>query len=193
MLSDRQKQIIDQSINVIHIHGIQGFTIKNISRAVGLSEAAIYRHFKSKTEILCAVLDNFLNILADFVKINSEQKINSLEKIKRILKKLSTTFTQKPAYISVIFAEEIFKNEKLLSEKVNQLLKNNNRLFNSIIKTGQEANEITKSVKSQELTLMIMGAFRLLVKNWNMSDFTFNLEERSDKLYSSIVILIREK
>ena len=50
MKTERQQQIIEESINVIHSEGIQGFTIKNLSKAIGLSEAAIYRHFKSKTE-----------------------------------------------------------------------------------------------------------------------------------------------
>ncbi|MCK5774772.1 MAG: TetR/AcrR family transcriptional regulator, partial [Bacteroidales bacterium] len=44
--SDRQRQIINESIQIIHIKGIQGLTIKNISLAIEVSEAAIYRHFK---------------------------------------------------------------------------------------------------------------------------------------------------
>ena len=77
MLSTRQKQIIEESINVIHTEGIQGFTIKNLSKAIELSEAAIYRHFKSKTEILCALLDSFIEILTDFIKTTKENEFSS--------------------------------------------------------------------------------------------------------------------
>jgi len=192
MLSNRQNQIIEESINIIHNQGIQGFTIKNLSNALNLSEAAIYRHFKSKTEILCALLDNFIEILSDFIKSTLENEFSSLEKIKSIFEKLSLTFNNKPAYVSVIFAEEIFKNDKSLSAKVNKILKKNNDAFNLIIESGQKNNEITRRVESQELTLMTMGAFRLMVKNWKMTDFSFDLKKSSEKLYLSIDTLIKK-
>jgi len=189
-LTDRQNQILESSIEIIHSEGIQGFTIKNLSHAIGVTEAAIYRHFKSKNEILCAVLDKFINKLMNFVEIIQETDANSLEKIEKVYQKLSNTFSTKPAYVSVIFAEEIFKNSKPLSKKVSKILDINNDAFKSIIEEGQANNEITKDIDSQELTLMIMGSFRLMVKNWKMCCFAFNLIEKSEKLYSSVKIII---
>ena len=84
MLTDRQKQILDKSIGIIHSEGIQGFTIKNLSKAIGFTEAAIYRHFKSKNEILCAVLDNFTGKLLEFITTIDENESNSLEKIEMV-------------------------------------------------------------------------------------------------------------
>ena len=48
MLSERQLQIIEESIKLIDNKGIQGFTIKNLSKEIGISEPGIYRHFESK-------------------------------------------------------------------------------------------------------------------------------------------------
>jgi len=191
MFTKRQKQIIEEAVNIIHSKGIQGFTIKNLSKALGLTEAAIYRHFKSKTEILCSVLDNFIVILSDYIASIKEANTTSLDKIKDIFDTLSTTFTNKPAYVSIIFAEEIFNNEKSLSARVSIILKKNNDAFKCIIEAGQKNNEISKDINSQELTLITMGAFRLMVKNWNMCNFDFNLKQSSEKLYNSIVLLIK--
>jgi len=52
MLTDRQIEIINKSIDIIATKGIQGLTIKNLSKEIGISEPAIYRHFESKTDIL---------------------------------------------------------------------------------------------------------------------------------------------
>ncbi len=191
MLTKRQKQILEESVNVINDKGIQGFTIKNLAQALNLTEAAIYRHFKSKAEILCAVLENFISILTVFTNEMQDSEVGSLEKIKTIFERLSKTFSNRPAYVSVIFAEEIFKNDKSLSEKVGIILKKNNETFNLIIKEGQQLNQITNSVQSQELTLMVMGAFRLMVKNWRMCEFSSDLVENSERLYNSIEQLIK--
>ncbi len=192
-LSDRQTQILEASIGIIHSEGIQGFTIKNLSNAIGVTDAAIYRHFKSKNEILCAVLDNFTAKLLGFISSLENTNISSFEKIKMVYEKLSNTFTNKPAYVSVIFAEEIFKNNISLSKKVGKILELNNKAFNSIIEEGQKHSEITNEIESHELTLMVMGAFRLMVKSWKMSDFSFSLIEASEKLYASVEILIKSK
>jgi len=58
-LSARQQQIIEASIGLIDRLGIQGFTIKNLSKEIGISEPAIYRHFESKVEILSTILESF--------------------------------------------------------------------------------------------------------------------------------------
>lgn len=54
--SDRQNQIIQESIQLIANKGIQGLTIKNISKAIGISEPAIYRHFENKDDIILAII-----------------------------------------------------------------------------------------------------------------------------------------
>ncbi len=192
-LTNRQNEILRASIDIIHYDGIQRFTIKNLSNRIGFTEAAIYRHFKNKNDILCSVLDSFIIKLENFVSSLKEQEISSFDKIKSIYDRLSITFTEKPAYVSIIFAEEIFKNNKELSKKVGKILELNNKAFNSIITKGQKNNEITNEIGSQELTLMTMGALRLMVKNWLMCEFTFNLKTKSEKLFSSIKILLEVK
>ena len=45
----RQEEIILKSMEIIAREGIAALTIKNISGKVGVSEAALYRHFKIRT------------------------------------------------------------------------------------------------------------------------------------------------
>ena len=59
MLTDRQQEIIDTSLEIISTIGIQGLTIKNLSKRIGISEPAIYRHYENKISILLAILDYF--------------------------------------------------------------------------------------------------------------------------------------
>ncbi len=188
--SNRQSEILKMAIDIIDSNGIQGFTIKNLSHSLGLTEAAIYRHFKSKLEILTAILDIFIDNLLSFSKTIISLKISSIEKIKRIYKQLSEMFMKNPAYVSVIFAEEIFKNDELLSAKVEKILDINNETFITIIEQGQKNNEITEEVNSQELSLIIVGAYRLMVKRWKIYNFSYDLMESSDRLTDTIKILI---
>lgn len=58
-LTDRQKKIIEVSIELIAEKSIQELTIKNIAQKIGLTEGAIYRHFQSKFDILLNILQTF--------------------------------------------------------------------------------------------------------------------------------------
>jgi len=57
--TDRQTEILLVALELIGKKGIQGLTIKNISKEIGISEPAIYRHFASKSDIILGVLSNF--------------------------------------------------------------------------------------------------------------------------------------
>ena len=46
--SDRQIEIMEAATQRIDHYGIQELTIKNLASDIGVSEAALYRHFKSK-------------------------------------------------------------------------------------------------------------------------------------------------
>ncbi len=59
MKTERQIEIINVALELISEKGIQGLTIKNLAKKIGITEPAIYRHYDSKTDILIAVLDLF--------------------------------------------------------------------------------------------------------------------------------------
>jgi TetR/AcrR family fatty acid metabolism transcriptional regulator len=59
--TDRQIEIMEAATNRISKYGIQNLTIKTLAEDIGLSEPALYRHFKSKNEILLSLLEYFQN------------------------------------------------------------------------------------------------------------------------------------
>jgi len=176
MLSERQEEIIEKSICLIAEKGIQGFTIKNLSKAIGISEPAIYRHFKSKTEILLTILDNFkqmANMLSDMMMKNN---MPAIEKIAFMFNRMVDMFTETPAIVSVIFSEEIFKNETVLKDKIVEILNKNEETIEQILKTGQKNKEIRTDISEETLALMVMGSLRLLVKRWDLNNYKSNLK-----------------
>lgn len=54
-----KRQILEKSFEFFSTHGYSGASIRQISRAVGIRESAIYNHYKSKEEIFSAILSEF--------------------------------------------------------------------------------------------------------------------------------------
>jgi len=188
--SNRQRQIINESIQIIHTKGIQGLTIKNISTAINVTEAAIYRHFKSKDEILSAILDDFRMKLDILIKPVLKANIPAQDKLKSVLNQIIDMFCSNHAIVSVIFSDEIFVNKKVLHDKIIQLITQNNDCFKLIMAEGQQANEIRKDIDSEELAIIIMGSFRMVVKNWQHRQQIYSLKTRANTFFESLLKII---
>lgn len=182
MLSDRQQQIIDESIKIIDEKGIQGLTIKNLSKAIGISEPGIYRHFESKTEILLSILNNFKEMAIMLSGIMETYEDTAIEKISFMFSKMLELFSENPSMISVIFSEEIFKNEEVLKLKIVEILNLHAQTIENIISKGQSEKNVREDIDEKSLALMAMGSLRLLVKKWDLNNHNFNLKTEGDKL-----------
>ncbi|MDD4148842.1 MAG: TetR/AcrR family transcriptional regulator [Bacteroidales bacterium] len=189
-LSDRQKEIIEVSLELISEKGIQGLTIKNLAKRIGFSESAIYRHYENKTEILVSILNFFKYNIEKLFKAELNTERDAISKINNLLFNQFKIFTASPSLVAVIFSEELFRNEIILMNKVSEIMKNSFDTLTSIIKTGQEKGELRADVEAEHLAVVVMGALRLFVKQWQMSNHEFNLTEKGSELSSSINILI---
>ncbi|MCI0512282.1 TetR/AcrR family transcriptional regulator, partial [candidate division KSB1 bacterium] len=54
---ERKEQIINEGIQIIHENGFPALSIRELASRVGISEPAIYRHFKNKDDIIMSILD----------------------------------------------------------------------------------------------------------------------------------------
>jgi TetR/AcrR family acrAB operon transcriptional repressor len=57
----RRQAILAAAISVFAVHGFDAATTDEIARAAGLSKGGLYWHFKSKDDILAALLEQFFN------------------------------------------------------------------------------------------------------------------------------------
>lgn len=190
ILTDRQKEIVDESIRIIAEKGIQQLTIKNISKSVGISEPAIYRHFDGKIDILLAILFKFKkNSRINLAKITSN-KTSSLKQIESVFSNHFKKFDANPALAAVIFSEEIFQNDKRLSKQVNLIMKLNQNIIMKIIEGGQQNNEIRSDIPKEQLYLIIIGALRLIVTKWRLAKYSFDLKKEGIELLNPIKKII---
>ena len=186
MLSERQQQIIEESIKIIDEKGIQGLTIKNLSKAIGISEPGIYRHFESKTEILLSMLNNFKEMAIMLSGMMETHEATAIEKISFMFSKMLELFSETPSMVSVIFSEEIFKNEEVLKNKIVEILNLHAQTLENIISKGQSEKNVRDDIENKSLALMAMGSLRLLVKKWDLNNHNFNLKTEGDKLITVI-------
>ena len=55
---ERHEQILHIAIKLFSQHGFRGTTTKKIAEEAGISEAMVFRHFSTKSELYHAILDH---------------------------------------------------------------------------------------------------------------------------------------
>lgn len=190
MQTERQQEIIATALELITEKGIQGFTIKNLAKELGITEPAIYRHFENKIQILIALLD----VLKKNTQVIFETELHSgdtaVRKIERLFEKHFKSFSEMPSMASVVFSEEIFRNEAQLTGKISEVIEFNNQALMSIINDGQQKKEIRDDIRADHLVVFIMGALRLFVKKWQFSGFSYSIEKEGKEFIASVRMLI---
>lgn len=190
-ITERQQEIIDVSLNLIAEGGIQSLTMKNLAKKIGFAESAIYRHYENKIQILLAILDFFKQNTEHLFTNEINSNDNALIKIENLFQNHFKKFSDSPSLVSVIFSEEIFRNEIELTEKVKEIMGQNITSVQTIIESGQKNGEIRNDIDASHLSVMIMGSLRMFVKQWHMSDYKFNITEKGSAFIKSIVTMLK--
>jgi len=163
---ERKKEILQVTLSIIYNEGFYNLTIRNIARKTDISEAAIYRHFKNKKEII--------NKLADWVFSKSrlwqvKSNNNYYQSLKDIMFKLLNHLKFNPEFTSILFHEEIFREYPKVREKFNKHRLHNEKHIVSIIKEGQKNGVFDQEVNPHTFALLYMGSIRVTVLKWQNS------------------------
>lgn len=191
--TERQIEIMEAATLRIDKFGIQELTIKNLASDLGLSEAALYRHFKSKNEILLGLLTYFIlemnERLAIIIEDNEKQPS---ELLKKVFVSQLNTFVQKPAIVSVIFSEGIFQFNKELSEKVSAMMALMQKSINTLIIRGQKEGVYEKLLGADIITTIFMGSMRMVVLKWKLSGNKSNLIKDGKNMLNGLLKMIEK-
>jgi len=190
MRTERQIEITEVALDLINEKGIQGLTIKNLAKKIGITEPAIYRHYDSKTDILIAILDSFSNNTKNIFKNELNDNCTAIEKIEHLFTKHFAAFSANPSLVAVIFSEEIFRNEPVLVDKITELIGNNDKMLCTILAKGQSDGEVRTDISAQHLSTIVMGALRLFVKKSRFQEYSDSLPSEGKKLVESIKLII---
>ena len=191
--TERQIEIMEAATLRIDKFGIQELTIKNLASDLSLSEAALYRHFKSKNEILLGLLTYFILEMNERLAVIIEDKeLQPSELLKKVFVSQLNTFVQKPAIVSVIFSEGIFQFNKELSDKVSTMMALMQKNINALIVRGQKDAVYQKLLGADTITTIIMGSMRMVVLKWKLSGNKSNLVNDGKNVLNGLLKMLEK-
>lgn len=184
-----KKKILIESMKLFSIHGFDAVSIRKIAEAVGVGNSALYKHFRSKQEILDAIVDYCKEY---FMEVSSKQMthIESLSDLKAACLQMFDFQTKDELMVMFrrLLVIEQFKNPQMAeiyrSFFVDLPVNSQAQLFEMLIKEG--------SMKNKNSVVMAMELYSPFFLYHTISELPFNLRElfacHVENFYESYVV-----
>ena len=185
----RQQQIVDAAQKLIFKYGSEHLTVKRISAEVGISEAAIYRHFKSKRSILSFLLSNIENVLIDDIsRQGSDGEIMTLEIIEKTLLKHFSVIDRRKGMAFQVIAEIISLGDKSLKKEAAEMMSKYISNLRTLLAEGVKSGCVRKDIDLDAAAMVLFSMIQSLVNIWALNNSNFVLIEK----YTSLWQIFRE-
>lgn len=191
-ITPRQLEIIEAAGKILTASGVSGLTIKNLAKEMQFSESAIYRHFKSKEDIIIAML----NYLADNIDKRLSNPDNSLtpdEKFKALFAEQFRFFKLNPHFVVAVFSDGLMEESQQINSTLLKLMNVKIKHLMPVIMEGQQKGIFTNAITTDELMHIIMGTFKLQMFKWRIANFEFDIKRSGDNMVHSLLTLIKNK
>ncbi len=182
----RKQQIIEAARKLIIKKGSEHLTVRSIAKEVDITEAAIYRHFRSKRQILSFLMNHISEAMMDEMNRRPAPGSNSLEMIEEVLRHHLSEIEQRRGMSFQIIAEILSLGDKKLNwevyESINKYLDRLKTLLAEAVRKG----EVREDLDLDASALLCFGTIQGLVNVWALSNYGFDLAEKYKGLWNGL-------
>lgn len=185
-LTRRQQEIVSSALGLVAAGGIQRLTIGNLARKLGITEPAIYRHFRDKAAIVATLVDGFdAGASAVLEEVNAGEG-SALAGLERFVTSRFESVAANPPLARVLFAEEMFMDDPEISAKILAMMHRHRDGVMRLLERGVASGEVRGDIAGMMLFRLVMGPVRLLIRQWGMSQQAFDLREQGGEMWNAL-------
>lgn len=169
---ERKKEIIDSAGDLIIHEGVQGVTIKNISKRNRISEPAIYRHFKNKREILVELINTFENSLMEAIDKPIRHHKNPLDRLREIMKTHMIFTEERKGVLFAVTAESIHFNDDYLRRKILGVIERYKTKIKGILLEAKKEGMLREDINLDSVSLTFFGLIQAAIVQFALTNYT---------------------
>ena len=188
---ERQKEIIRATLELLDESGVQNLTISRIAERVGISEAALYRHFDGKLDIIAGIIEFVGSKMEDKFPGVSAEENSALEELKSIFLRHLEFIENTPGTARLLFSDEVHFNDSELRKKLKRVLDSRLRFIESLIGRGQTEGTVRNDISPSRLALTFIGLIQSRVLIWSLGGREDQLNQDDEALWKSFESMIR--
>lgn len=179
----RRAQISEAAGKLISKHGSENLTIKGIAAEVGISEAAIYRHFRSKKDVLMLLADNVGETLVSDIDGAVFEETKALTALEAALMKHISSIERRRGISFQVISEIISLGDRELNERAYAAINRYVKRLERLLVEASNQGALNESVDIGTTARLISAVIQGLVNTWVLSNYTVNLKDELNGMW----------
>lgn len=184
--TERRKDIVKATLDLIGEKGIESLRTSKIADRVGFSEAALYRHFSTKQEVIKTTIQTAgEDLIKSLKKVARGAKTeNELEKLREVLEAHLDFIQENPGITRLLFSDEVHFNREDLRTKLLDIINGYQTVIEKLIERGIEKGQIKEDIDIEGATTFYLGLIQTQILFWSLSGGEKTLNDQMDPLWS---------
>lgn len=176
----RRQQILEALAHELEMNPGERITTAGLARAVGVSEAALYRHFPSKAKMFEGLIEFIEESIFSLINRILKEQTNSLARCENILALLLGFSERNPGLSRILSGDVLTGETERLRLRVSQFYERLETQIKQVLREGEMNKEIALStpVQAQANLLLAVVEGRIIqyvrsgfkrspIENWN--------------------------
>lgn len=181
---DRKIQIINAALFVLGESGLQGLTTAKIAAKSKISEAAIYRHFTSKEDIVLNVIDTIgRRLFGTLVSVKNEP-IDSGSKLAKIFQIHLEHIQKNRGVPRIVYTSEVHLDTNMRS-KVFSIIEFYIQTIKDILQEGKKAGVFREDIDLDSEAMQFLSMIQFTAFRYSLSGFNKSMIQEGLTLWNS--------
>lgn len=159
--SDRKLEILRTLVRMMTESENKHITTKSLAAAIGVSEAALYRHFPSKTKMYEEIIGFAENYVITAVNSISSSEYSGLEQAKKLFLALIDIKTKEPGLVFLFCGDSLTSEDPRLQGELNRFYGQLQAVFKQSLRLAVAQEEVPEGydvlTRANMLVALILG------------------------------------
>lgn len=153
----RQEEIKKAVLEIIDREGLHNLSTRKVADRVGVTEGALFKHFKSKRDIILAIVDEVEAVLMKSLKEIANLNLPAEERLFRYLCTHVKYLIANKGITILLFSEAAHENDPELKARLLKILNGQKQYAKQIIRDGIDDGLWDASLQVDSVAAIYMG------------------------------------
>jgi len=181
-----REKIVRIGAEIIVKEGLRRFTAKNIADRLGITDAAIFKHFRSMDDIILEIINKYVSRCSKSADEAVKKGRNAREKLEILLKEHIKVLEETRGAVPILCFELSRSENKQFSAILKDFVENYTEKISKIIMDGQEKGCIRKDIDPEETSLFFVGSIQAKVFAYTLLEKEGPIVKNPDSFISQI-------
>lgn len=179
----RHREILEEARQIVAIHGMNGLKTRALAKATGVTEGALYRHFKSKDDILLELIGDIEETLFETLEEAQKKGGSVLEQLERLLGAHLSYAERRKGVSFVVISEVLLNGRRGLRQRMQAVIDRYLGLVQGLLEEGVVEGQVKQNVDPAAATLAFFGLVQATITLWRFADHELPPTERFEALW----------